>query len=182
MKKIFSIVLAIIMSVGIANAQRTSAGYNFISASFPVSFTGDGLAGISYGRYQLRGYWDTEVKFVNRNAASRIGDCEYSDITAGWNYMYRLVSTRNRAFSIYTGAGMFLGAEVLDVFGKFDSSKGIITGCSNHFLYGVAASAEAEVYLSKKFAMALRYSVPINFSSTINMVNYELGIGLRITF
>ena len=170
------------MSVGIANAQRTSAGYNFLSASFPVSFTGEGLAGVSYGRYQLRGYWDAEMRFVNRNATCELGDYGYSDITAGWNYMYRLLSTRNRALSIYTGAGVFLGAEVMDVFNNFDTSKGLPMDCGNRFLYGVAASAEAEVYLSRTIALALRYSLPINFSSTINKVNYELGLGLRITF
>ena len=174
--------LMLIASGKEARAQRTMKGEDLISVGVHYPFSNPYWMGVdfSYGQYLLGSYWKAGASMTEYTyPLSEDIPMGYLHIAAFGDWMYRIVGTRNRLFSLYGGPGLFLGYEMPDAWGlipdsyKEDYSKG-------YFLYGIRLSLEMEVFLSKRFALTLGGSLPVNFSSPFGKFHYQAGVGLRL--
>ena len=95
--------------------------------------------------------------------------------------MFRLVSSRSRAISLYAGGGGFLGYEVVDPMRRL-SEHIVLNVRKRTFLYGIYAAVEAEVFFVEKVALVFKGILPVNFVSQLGKVHYECGVGLRVNF
>ena len=165
-----------------ARAQRTMRGENLISVGVHYPFSTPYWMGVdfSYGQYLLGSYWKSGVS-VSEYTYQIAEDIPmgYLHAAAYGDWMYRFIGTRNRVLSLYGGPGLFLGYEMPDAWGlipeayKEDYSKG-------YFLYGIRLSLEVKVFLSKRVALTLGGSLPINFSSPFDKFHYQAGAGVRL--
>ena len=93
--------------------------------------------------------------------------------------MHRIISNRGRHIGLYAGGGVFLGCE------RYDPQKRlpgyIVTGLGDYgFLYGINPAVEMELFFSRQACIIIRGSLPINFSSPLRKVRYDIGIGARL--
>ena len=166
-----------------ANAQRTSKGQSFISLDALYTTThGIAVGGnVEFGQYLLNSYWDCGITAANRTSPLNLGGrMEYCDYIVYGDFMYRFVGTRDRRLSFYGGGGIFLGYEAYDQMGKLPDN--IDTGLGRgSFYYGVRPQLLLEVFVSRQVALALRGRVPLNWCAPHGWINYEVGLGGRIT-
>lgn len=144
-------------------SQRTIAGSSFVEVcgSVPVPFSvplnGIG-ASVLFGRYTTDGLWSVGVRGDNRVMLSPL-DNEYdvSRVCASAERVWRIVASWNRRYNIYGGAGVQLGAEIIDPRGML-SSEEVITGRRAPFVYSCDAvlCAEAFIFPNVSFTMAVR--------------------------
>jgi len=177
-------VTALIMCVASgkeAHAQRTMRGESLLTAGTHYPFSSPYWLGadLSYGQYLLSSYWKAGISATEYSHHPDSGaDIGYLHAAAYGEWMYRIAGTRNRAFNLYGGGGVFLGYEAIDAFSllpeemKEDYPKGA-------FLYGVNASFEMEIFFSKKVALVIGGRLPMNFSSQFGWFHYQVGAGLR---
>lgn len=165
-----------------ARAQRTMRGESLISLEAHYPFTSPyGLGGdLSYGQYLLTSFWKAGISVTEYTASpTDYLSLGYLHATAYGQWMYRLAGTRNRVLSLYAGGGVFLGYETVlswnDLPDTFTSEH-----TSGQFLYGLVPSIEMEIFFSRKAALFLGASLPINFSSQFGHLHYQTGAGIRI--
>ena len=104
---------------------------------------------------------------------------EYVHYYAFGGYMHRLAGTRRRSVNLYGGGGVFMGAEVLDPMSRLPKDTVLGIG-RTAFLYGVYAGLSAEFFIVEKVAVMAGALVPLNFSSGIRMLNYDVCLGLKV--
>ena len=162
-----------------ASAQRTMAGQGFLSADCLYDFENFG-AMAEYGQYTLDGFWMVGANgHLYDTATSSEYRLEYTHCYAFGGYMHRLAGTRGRSVNLYGGGGVFIGAEVLDPINRLP--KDTILGANRaRFLYGVYAGLSAEFFIVEKLAVTVNAIAPLNFSSGIRMLNYDVGLGLKV--
>jgi len=145
------------------------------------SWTGTSLgAEAFFSQYTLNGFWEAGVaaKQYSKGTSAGVG-INGLHIAAVSDYLFRICGTRNRAVSLYGGAGAFLGYEAIDPMHKMPST--IQTNLKNgYFLYGLQAKLVAEFFISKSFAFTLNGCVPINFSSPLGLFHYDIGLGMKV--
>lgn len=166
-------------------AQRTMRGENLIEANAVSSpqFPAVSGAQVHYGRYMLGSYWKAGLSGVHYGPA---GD-EYGvtggslHLVAEGEWMYRLLGTRNRQFNLYGGGGIFLGCERT---GGWQDLTGDSLEAEDmyFFLYGIQPSLEAELFITRKIALVLSGSAPINFSSQQGHLHLSASAGVRVNF
>lgn len=162
--------------------QRTMRGESFISAEVHDTFQppyGRG-ADLSYGQYLLGSYWKAGIFATGYTLTLDDGTpMEYIHAGAYGEWMYRLTGTRSRALNLYGGGGVFLGYEAEDPRGLLGEwEKPDMTGGS--FLYGIRPSLEAELFITRRIAVIISGSAPINFTSAHGWLHCQAGAGLRI--
>lgn len=175
-------VLSLLLVTTKANGQRTMRSQNLISAEFRTPFTGaTDLGGeLSWGQYLLNSYWQVSLNGCTHGKLLSTSDrLEYLQALVSGQYMYRLVGTRSRSVSLYGGGGVFLGYEFYDPWGKIPTNLDIGIG-SGTFLYGVLAKVELEIFLTKRLAVILSGQTPINFSSPLGWIRWQVGAGVRV--
>ena len=162
-----------------ASAQRTMAGQGYISADCLYDFENFG-AKAEYGQYTLGGFWSVGASghFYDATTTSKYS-LEYVHCNAFGGYMHRLVGTRRRSVNLYGGGGVFMGAEVLDPMSRLPKDTVLGIG-RTAFLYGVYAGLSAEFFIVEKVAVMAGALVPLNFSSGIRMLNYDVCLGLKV--
>ena len=162
-----------------ATAQRTMAGQGFLSADGLYDFENFGAIA-EYGQYTLGGFWSVGASghFYDTPTSSKY-NLEYVHCYVFGGYMHRLAGTRRRSVNLYGGGGVFLGAEVLDPMSRLP--KDTVLGIGRTvFLYGVYAGLSAEFFIVEKLAVTVNAIAPLNFSSGIRMLNYDVGLGLKV--
>ena len=177
-----SILLLSAVAVTEARAQRTMRGESLVTAGVHYPFSNPYWMGVdlSYGRYLLGSFWraGAVVTEYTHMLAPEI-PMSYVHAAAYGDWVYRLWGTRSRVFSVYTGAGVFLGYEAADPWSLIPDSykEGVPQGT---FLYGVRFSLEMEIFLSRRVAVVLGGKVPLNFSSGFGYFHYDVGAGVRL--
>ena len=175
---------ALFLCGGRASAQRTMNNQPCVTISYTHGFSGHGDSGVdvSFGKYRMYSLW-------NAGAAASLlscslgdaGDMRYSQTIAYGEWLWRLWCTRNRLFSIYAGAGAFLGCEEYDPFGQLPDY--IDTGLGKAaFLYGAHAKAQVEIFVIRKMAVVLTGTLPVNFTSPTARTNANIQTGIRMNF
>lgn len=166
------------------HAQRTMRGEDMIEARAVGGAADRFLSGgeISYGQYLLKSYWKAGISGIQYPVKSDGFSQDSSvHIVAQGQWMYRLAGTRNRQLNLYGGGGVFLGCEAMgrwaDLFSEeFEEDN------RYSFLYGIRADLEAEFFLTRRTALVLGGSVPVNFSSGNGNIRWNAGAGVRINF
>jgi len=98
-----------------ASAQRTISGQSALGLSARYNGTSVGAEAF-YEMYTLNGYWQAGLQGNQyRDLLSNGNSLEYMHALAQGGYLFRLVGTRSRSLSLYGGAGVQLGVEILDV-------------------------------------------------------------------
>lgn len=162
-----------------ATAQRTMAGQGFLSADGLYDFENFG-AMAEYGQYTLGGFWMVGANgHLYDTATSSEYRLEYTHCYAFGGYMHRLAGTRRRSVNLYGGGGVFMGTEVLDPMSRLPKDTVLGIG-RTAFLYGVYAGLSAEFFIVEKVAVMAGALVPLNFSSGIRMLNYDVCLGLKV--
>jgi len=164
-----------------AHAQRTMRGESMITAGTHYPFSSPYWLGadLSYGQYLLSSCWKAGVS-ATEYSHPLDGDMNmgYLHAVAYGEWMYRFVGTRNRAFNLYGGGGVFIGYEAVDAFSllpeemKEDYRKGT-------FLYGMNVSLEMEIFFSRRVGLVLNGRLPLNFSSQFGWFHSQVGAGIR---
>lgn len=162
-----------------ASAQRTMEGQGYLSADSLYDLDNFGVKA-EYGQYTLGGFWMVGVNGHLYDTATSSGYClEYIHCYAFGGYMQRLAGTRRRSVNLYGGCGVFIGAEVIDPMSRLP--KDAVLGIDRSgFLYGLFAGLSAEFFVVEKVAIVADVSIPLNFSSRIRMLNYDVGLGLKV--
>jgi len=176
-----AICLAGLLSAEDCMAQRTSRGSFLLDARGSISaldFPGPG-ADLSFGQYLQNSYWKSGIGAdLHSHALSEDYTLDYMDLVAEGAWLYRLAGTRNRVFSLYAGAGIFLGYEMFDPGKKLPGFILEKTG-NGSFLYGLYPAIEMEIYLCRWIALSAFAEVPINFSSPVTWYHVNCGLGVR---
>lgn len=162
-----------------ASAQRTISGQSALGLSARYNGTSVGAEAF-YSQYTLNGYWNVGITGDLYATPLSTGDkMSYMDVAAAGGYMFRLVGTRNRAFNLYAGVGVFAGVEWIDPASRLP--KHIVTGLPTvQFLYGVYMRMGVECFLGTRVALTLSGVLPVNFSSKITMLHYGGEAGIKI--
>lgn len=167
------------VSSGSAWAQRTMQGQSFLSADCLSDFDRLG-AKIAFGQYTLGGFWETGANAHFYDAVTNTGySLEYMHTYASGGYMFRLAQTRKRSINLYTGGGVFFGCEILDPLGKLPREI-VFNGNRSEFLYGIYAGLSSEFFVTERLSLLIDAFVPLNFSSRIRLLNYDVGLGLKV--
>lgn len=180
-RKVTYIVLTLLTSLLLyttASAQRTMSG----QPSLRVSSLYNGrsvCAEAFYEQYTLSGYWLVGLQGNLYNAVLSTGHTlDYVHALTQGGYMFRLVGTRDRALSLYAGAGVLAGVEVLNPWGTLPAY--VDTGRNRFsFVYGPYASCVLEWFVAPRFAFTLQAGLPLTFGSSIGVMNWNAGIGLK---
>ena len=165
--------------MGNASAQRTMTGQGFLSADCLYDIENFG-AKAECGQYTLGGFWMVGANghFYDATTSSKYS-LEYAHCYAFGGYMHRLAGTRRRSVNLYGGGGAFIGAEVIDPMSRLP--KDAVLGIDRSgFLYGLYVGLSAEFFVVEKLAIVTGVSIPLNFSSRIRMLNYDIGLGLKV--
>ena len=162
-----------------AEAQRTMKGQSVIGAETSFNGISAGTT-INYSQYTLNGFWYVGISGNDYYALYSDSDIfRYNHICGYGGYLFRLVGTRSRSINLYGGGEIIVGMEVIDPFNElpyqFKASME-----KYRFLYGVCPKILAEFFISPRFAFTIFGTLPINFSSAISNVNYNIGGGFRI--
>lgn len=137
-------------------------------------------ATLRYGRYDLRGIWLSGLRLADHYRDVTTGDSlELLQVDVTSSYLYRVLSTRSRILSVYAGGGMYMGYESCDPFALLP--KDLDTGLGKgSFAYGIEASVQAELFITRRIALILGASVPIDILSNSGWLHHEYGAGIRI--
>ena len=166
-----------------ASAQRTMDRQLFVSAEGHLSALNlsDAGGGLSMGQYMLNGLWfcsiSSSFNTVGIGSGRKLG---YVDFYAQGGYLYRIISNRSRSLNLYGGGGAFIGYEVYDPMKRVPSHLATNLPEGGIFLYGIDPRIEFEAFIAKKVAVALGFSSPINFSSSLTKVRPKGTLGIRL--
>lgn len=185
--KRFLLITAFLLCCLIAGAQRTSRGMGEITltAGSTLSHWGGEL---TYGQYLMSSYWFSGVAFHNRfewdiPSGEKI---HFPRLEARGGMLYRLLSSYNRAVSLYVGGDVFLGMEMLDLYGTL--TEPVRRSLLNNgykpyqFIYGTAPRVELELFLSPSFALVAGGRAPLTFGTRFPLLGWELSAGGRLNF
>lgn len=199
---LMALAAVLMLTPGKAAAQRTSYGEWMLSASVGTSFSHMGGA-ITFGMYQLPGYWFGEVNFMNRlDIPSNLNEKVYFPrLEAEGGYMFRIFADYNRVFNLYGGAGAFVGIELLDLYKTLTSASynALIKGGYNEyqFVYGFSPRLEAEFFVLPALAIIGNIRLPFEFNSPFSIPKgenssskkvgifsycYEVSLGVKLNF
>ena len=89
------------------------------------------------------------------------------------------MGTRSRSINLYGGGEVIVGLELIDPFEELPHQFKVSME-KYRFIYGISPRILAEFFFSPRFAFTIFGTLPINFSSAISNVNYNLGGGFRI--
>lgn len=173
------------------SAQRTSDKTLFINAAQMVSAYSIPSGGIeiSAGQYILgSSYWFAGISALDMN--QKVNDAKgtlkglYFDhihwkAFGGW--MYRLLGTYNRTFSMYAGGSAFIGANSYQTFKSLPAE--LLGGFPPvEFIYGIQPEIDLEIFLSQKVALTIGVQSPVTFGSSLKTDIWHLSgsLGVRV--
>lgn len=143
---------------------------------------------LSYGQYLLSSYWFGAAAFhdrIERDVPS--GEkIHFPRLEARGGMLYRLLSSYNRAVSLYVGGDAFIGVEMLDLFGTLSPPvrRSLLNNGYKSFqlIYGAAPRLELELFLSPRFALVAGARAPLTFGTRFPLIGWELSAGGRLNF
>lgn len=178
--------LVIILSAACLSsyAQRTMRGQYFVDLGvrYPVG------AQVSVGQYLIPAYWKAGVELMRMREYLKAGGAveelslDIWQAKAQGEFMYRLVSTRSRALSLYGGAGVWIGAEAVDPLYRVPEDIIISLDRKYTFVTGVTPKIEMEVFMGNHVALVLGGQLPLAFMSRIRVVSAQATAGIRVAF
>lgn len=162
-----------------ASAQRTMKSQSFLNAECLYDFESFGVS-TTFGQYTLGGFWETGLDGHLYKADTDSGIVlDYAHCCVSGGYMFRLAGTKRRNINLYAGSGVFIGAEILDPMNRLlDNYR--LSMKKAEFLYGIYAGMLTEIFVMEKLAIVVEASLPLNFSSRISMLGYDVGLGLKV--
>lgn len=177
-------VFAVVLAAAPASAQRTMPGQSFVDlrGTFPIG------GGVSYGQYLVSSYWKAGVGTMRQREYLRVDGIVGETPLDVWqakaegDFMYRLVSTRSRIFSIYGGGGLWLGAEKVDPFRTLPSDVIVDLDGQYRFIFGATPRLELEFFIGNHVAVLVGGRLPCAVFSQIRVVTLQADAGLRVAF
>lgn len=190
---LFAAICLLFLGVGNADAQRTSDRQFYLGADGGTVVAGDrGFScGMSFGQYLLGSKWDAGIGWMPRRRSQ--GDF-YHQIVAGGGWSYRFFGTRNRAVNLYGGVGALVGYEHIPytftdleedvMYEEGGSVSNTIVSSSGQkdkvaLLYGLYASLELEMFVSRRVAFMLSSRMPLIFDSAEGIFGLSMNVGMR---
>lgn len=170
-------------------AQRTSNNSVHIGIAQQISCSKNPSGGLDLnaGMYLLHSYWKAGLAATDYNV---IADGDFSDgeifdhshFIAYGDWMYRVVGTYSRNLNLYIGGGIFMGANVYELFKQLpeDAPR---TFPKSEFIYGLKPSVELEIFFCRKVAFTLGANFPFTFSSSLSTdIAHVVGsFGIRVS-
>lgn len=201
MRRTLILIILLTAAFSAARAQRTSTESILVSVEGSAAISGTPGSGIQVtgGKYLLDAYVKGGLGLWKYRPAQPDAQKDYMDVALTCEYMYRLFGSYSRMLNLYAGGGAFLGytdkganyhPEELEA-SEGEESSSVSAVRRNTFLSGVAASLEAEFFLTRSMALvgSLNGIIPITGDSTqrwidLTTINFHLmpSFGLRYNF
>lgn len=171
------------------SAQRTSNRSVHIGLAQQISAYSipSGGLDLNAGMYLLHSYWKAGLMATDFNvkAGGINTNGEYFDhahFIAYGDWMYRLVGTYNRCLNLYLGGGIFMGANVYELFRPVPDTVEKEYPKSE-FIYGLKPSVELEIFFCRRVAFILGANFPFTFSSSLETdIAHVVGsFGVRVS-
>lgn len=170
-------------------AQRTSNNSVHIGLSQQISCskTPSGGLDLNAGMYLLHSYWKAGLSATNYDVIAE-GDLvdgerfDHSHFIAYGDWMYRVVGTYSRNLNLYIGGGIFMGANVYELFKQLPEYA-TREFPKSEFIYGLKPSVELEIFFCRKVAFTLGANFPITFSSSLPKDTAHIvgSLGIRVS-
>ncbi len=184
MKKIFLIVVTLVVFLGQTNAQRYLTGQKGIQVSFGAV---NGInperafyVGAAIATYTKKGsHWVFGSEYLQEKMDYRLVQIPVSQFTAEGGYYYGVLSDPRKNMLLSIGISGLAGYETLNW-----GTKMLYDGASlmnqDAFLYGGALTLELETYITNRIVLLVNAREQILCgSSTVNFTT-QLGAGIKI--
>jgi len=180
---LFAVLVSALLGQRPCSAQRTVAGSLFVDVrcSVPVGPRGIGVSA-SLGKYTIDGYQDLGVRIDNRVMHSPLeSEYDVTRICAEAERLWRIIATRNRVLNIYGGAGVALGAEVIDPRGMLGGGEKV-EGKTAPFIYACFAALTTEVFITQSFSVTAEARPFLAGGTRYGCYSATADVGFRFTF
>lgn len=184
MKKIFLIIVILVVFWGQANAQRYLTGQQGIQVSFGavngINPEQTFYFGAAIATYTKKGsHWVFGGEYLQEQLAYRLVQIPVSQFTAEGGYYYGVLSNPKKNMLLSIGVSALTGYETINW-----GNKMLYDGASlmnqNAILYGGALTLELETYITNRIVLLLNARERILCgSSTVNF-STQVGAGIKI--
>lgn len=172
-----------------AQAQRTARGMYLVSSGAVSDFSSAGTE-LSFGRYLLSSYMAGGVILNHTGFLANGERSVFLSTEVFYDWMYRLMSSRNRELNLYVGSDLFGGLEILDPYYRLlpETYKGLENNgfVKSSFIYGVSPRIELEWFLSTCVALTFDGRLAVTLGSQrqlpLSCLCPTLSFGARVIF
>lgn len=181
--------LLVVLCLGMtASAQRAAEGRLFLDVSPSATFHSSPSGGISFGvgAYREVSFWRGALSVMDYMQGVKATDgsshrYDYVNVTADFDWMWRVAGSYSRVVNLYLGAGAFIGADIPQVLVRLPEQYLFSGGTC--FIYGVSPSVLLEIYMSKRCALTLSGKSPFSFGKSMqynHLWGGQASLGVRI--
>ena len=189
--RLLLLTLLLAVTAGKAAAQRCLPGMKGVQFSadmvdgfyLPAGNDGTGYAfSLAFFNYVKNGNkWEYGVEYVRRNCRYRTVGVPMEQYTADAGYFHNLLSSPGKVFFLNAGLSGVIGYEEVNG-GRRTLDDGASLSKCNAFIYGCAATLEAEVFITDNIAAAARLRGRALWGGASGVFHCLYGISLKYVF
>ena len=189
--RLLLLTLLLAVTAGRTAAQRCLPGMKGVQFSAdmvdgfysPEGNDGTGYAfSLAFFNYVKNGNkWEYGVEYVRRNCPYRKGGVPVEQYTADAGYFLNLLSSPGKVFFLNAGLSGVIGYEKVNGGRRTLDDGALLSKCSA-FIYGCAATLEAEVFITDNIATAARLRGRALWGGASGVFHCLYGISLKYVF
>lgn len=189
--RLLLLTLLLAVTAGRTAAQRCLPGMKGVQFSAgmvdgfysPAGNDGTGYAfSLAFFNYVKNGNkWEYGVEYVRRNCRYRTVGVPLEQYTANAGYFHNLLSSNGKVFFLNAGLSGVIGYEEVNG-GKGTLYDGASLSRCSAFIYGCAATLEAEVFITDNIAAATRLRGRAMWGGASGAFHCLYGISLKYVF
>jgi hypothetical protein len=189
--RLLLLTLLLAVTAGRTEAQRCLPGMKGVQFSadmvdgfyLPAGNDGTGYAfSQAFFNYVKNGNkWEYGVEYVRRNCRYRTVGVPLEQYTANAGYFHNLLSSNGKVFFLNAGLSGVIGYEEVNG-GKGTLYDGASLSRCSAFIYGCAATLEAEVFITDNIAAAARLRGRALWGGASGVFHCLYGISLKYVF
>lgn len=189
--RLLLLTLLLAVTAGKAAAQRCLPGMKGVQFSAdmvdgfysPTGNDGTGYAfSLAFFNYVKNGNkWAYGVEYVRRNCRYRTVGVPMEQYTSDAGYFLNLLSSTGKVFFLNAGLSGVIGYEEVNG-GRRTLDDGASLSKCNAFIYGCAATLEAEVFITDNIAAAARMRGRALWGGASGVFHCLYGISLKYVF
>lgn len=189
--RLLLLTLLLAVTAGKAAAQRCLPGMKGVQFSTgmvdgfysPAGNDGTGYAfSLAFFNYVKNGNkWEYGVEYVRRNCRYRTVGVPLEQYTADAGYFLNLLSSTGKVFFLNAGLSGVVGYEEVNG-GRGTLDDGASLSQCSAFIYGCAATLEAEVFITDNFAAAARLRGRTLWGGASGVFHCQYGVSLKYVF
>lgn len=189
--RLLLLTLVLAVTAGMATAQRCLPGMKGMRISadmvdgfrLPADGNGAGYAfSLAFFNYAKGGNkWEYGVEYMMKDCPYRKGGVPLEQYTAGGGYFLNLLSSSGKVFFLNAGLAGMVGYEEVNG-GRRTLYDGATLPQCGAFVYGCAATLEAEVFITDNIAAAARLRGRALWGGASGVFRCLYGVSLKYVF